>query len=57
MKKNIFCLKFMVYHAEDSLIRGKNDEQLSQNLVDGLSSCSLQTVKQFCSNYFITEMV
>ena len=57
MKKNIFCLKFMVYHTEDSLIRGKNDEQLSQNLVDGLSSCSLLTVKQCCSNYFITEMV
>lgn len=26
-------------------------------IVDGLSSCSLLTVKQFCSNYFITEMV
>ena len=47
----------MVYYTQDSLIRGKNDEQLSQNLVDGLSSCSLPTVKQFCSNYFITEMV
>ena len=57
MKKNIFCLKFIVYYTEDSLIRDKNDEQLSQNLVDGLSSCSLPTVKQFCSNYFITEMV
>lgn len=57
MKKNIFCLKFVVYYTEDSLIRDKSDEQLSQNLVDGLSSCSLPTVKQFCSNYFITEMV
>ena len=47
----------MVYHTEDSLVRGKSDEQLSQNLVDGLWSSSLLTVKQFCSNYyFITEM-
>ena len=29
MKKNILCLKFMVYYTEDSLIRDKNDEQLS----------------------------
>ena len=46
----------MVYYTEDSLIRDKSDEQLSQNLVDGLSFRSLPTVKQFSSNYFITEM-